>query len=126
VSTKTCKLMAEGLLDASSSSAFLRTILLRRILPDDFIPTRLLERLFGCVRDLPDYRPTTTQEATGLLVCVYEGDAAVARRELEFMILPTIMTMNAKPRIGRSKEWIPSEKNRFSQRFIEPEQVRIL
>jgi hypothetical protein len=66
VSAKTCKLMAEGLLewkaelDAASSSAFLRTILLRRILP--FIPTRLLERLFGCVRDLPDYRSTTTQE----------------------------------------------------------------
>jgi hypothetical protein len=64
----TCELMAEGLLewkaelDASSSSAFLRTILLRRILPDDFIPTRLLERLFGCVRDLPEYRSTTTQE----------------------------------------------------------------
>ena len=80
VSTKACKLMAEGLLDASSSSAFLRTILLRRILPDDFIPSRLLERLFGSVRDLLDYRSTTTQEATvRLQVCWFAFTKAMPR-----------------------------------------------
>jgi len=89
VSTKACTLMAEGLLDASSSSAFLRTILLRRILPDDFIPTRLFERLFGCVRDLPDYRSTTTQETNRCVGWRYEGDAALARMNLEFMFLQT-------------------------------------
>jgi hypothetical protein len=54
--------MAEGLLDAFSSSAFLMTKLLRRILPDDFIPTRLVERLFGCVRYLPDYNDNTRDQ----------------------------------------------------------------